>query len=170
MDLFLDGYAARRLDFGCIVFDQTKVDHRRFNQGDKDKGFFKFLYQHYNKHRRSFGDVSTYRCFHGNRDTAYDLKEMRSILNSAATGSVGFPISPYLMVEFAEVRRTNLLQMTDLLIGCVGHAMNGRGVGRPNAPKTRLSEHLRREGPADFLTKETELPDRGFSIWHFELG
>lgn len=169
VDLFLDGYASRRLDFGCIVFDQRKFDHVKFNDGDAEKGFFKFLFQHYNKHRRSFGHEACFRCFHGNKDTSYDMRELRRALNNMASLEFGARIAPYRLVELAEVRRTNMLQLADLLLGCVGHAMHGRGLMNPDAPKARLAEYLRTECPVDALNRPTTSPDRGFSIWHFDL-
>lgn len=170
IDLFLEGYASRRIDFNCIVFDQTKVDHAGYNECDPELGFFKFLYQHYNKHRRMYGPESFYRCFHGNRTTKYDMREMRKVLNNSASQDAGYRVSPYKVVEFREVRETNLLQMADLLIGAVGFEMHEKGRVRPDGAKARLSSYLRRECPRESLALPTTPPDRGFSIWHFELG
>jgi hypothetical protein len=168
IDLFFEAQADRRLDFSCIVFDQTKVRHSRFNDGDSEKGFFKFLFQHYNKHRRSYGARATYRCFHGNRHTTYDLREMRKVLNNTATLESGLPVAPFATVDFAEVRRTNLLQMVDLIAGSVGHATNGKGKDS-SKPKSQLTEYVRQKAPIASLATPTEGLDWGFSIWHFEL-
>ncbi len=170
IDVFLEGNASRKLDFNCIVFDQTKVKHGVFNENDPDLGFFKFLYQHYNKHRRMFGHASSYRCFHGNRETAYDMNEMRKVLNNAASQDADYGVAPYKIVEFRKVKETNLLQMADLLIGAVGFEIHEKGLVRPDSPKARLAAYLRKECPCDSLAVPTKQPDRGFSIWHFELG
>jgi hypothetical protein len=45
LDYFLTLNTADQLHFKCIVLDTHQFDHRRFNAGDTEIGFYKFYYQ-----------------------------------------------------------------------------------------------------------------------------
>lgn len=169
VDLFYQMQGEREIDFACIVFDKRKVDHAKHNENDPEKGFFKFLYQHHLSHSKRLGPERTYRCFHGNMTTRYDLRELRRCLN-AGCPKRGLKIyQPYAQVEFRSVKNTRLLQMADLLIGAVGYITNGKQRLAPFAPKSELALYIEEKSPVQSLAEPTRYPDWGFDIWHFRL-
>lgn len=167
---FFRWHEDRLLDFSCIAFDTRKVDHSKHSADNPDSGFFKFLYQHHLAHQRRYKPTSTFRCFHGNMDTRYDLRELKRCLN-AGTPKRGLRIfHPYVQVEFAQVKGTRCLQLADVLIGAVGFAMNGRSADcAPDSPKAEIARFVEELAPVSSLAEPSSWPDWGFNIWHFKL-
>lgn len=159
----------RFLDFGCIIFDQRRVDHRKHNENDPEKGFFKFLYQHHLKWSRHFGRSATFRCFHGNMETGYDLNELRNCLNNSIKLTLPIIRIPYRQVDFMPVKRTRCSQIADLLIGAVGYACNGEFERNPDTPRAEVYRHIREKFGYPDWSQETEHRDYGFHIWRFRL-
>lgn len=159
----------RRIDFGCIIFDQRKVNHKKHNDGDPEKGFFKFLYQHHLKWHRHYQRHGEFRCFHGNMATKYDLVEMLRCLNNSVRCAPYIIRRPYKQFDFMPVNETRCLQVSDLLIGAVGFIANGGAVKHLGTPRHELAEHIRLSFCRNDLASDTEWPDRGFHIWNFQL-
>lgn len=159
----------RLVDFACIVFDSRKVDHQKHSAADPDSGFFKFVYQHHLAHQRRYKPTSTFRCFHGNMDTRYDMAELKRCLNGG-TPNRGLKIyQPYVQVEFAKVKDIRCLQLSDILIGGVGFITNDGFRRYPNSPKAEVARYIQELAPVPDLAQPTCWPDHGFAIWHFKL-
>lgn len=159
----------RRIDFGCIIFDQRKVNHKKHNDGDPEKGFFKFLYQHHLKWHRHYKPNGRFRCFHGNMSTKYDLVEMLRCLNNSVKSAPPTIYRPYLQFDFMPVNETRCLQVSDLLIGAVGFVANGGTVKHLGTPRHQIAEHVRQSFCLNDLAADTAWPDRGCHIWNFQL-
>lgn len=170
IDLFFYCHRERAIDFNCIVFDATKVDHDKYSNGDKEKGFFKFLYQHYLKHSRIYPPPARFRCYHGNKDTPYDLRELYSSLNASTRRHPRHMSGRYAEVKLRPVRTTPMLQMADVLIGSVGFYWNRKGDEAGTSAKFLVASKVAREAGLTTLATGTDHPiDEGFSIWPFEL-
>ncbi|WP_245503138.1 DUF3800 domain-containing protein [Rhizobium ruizarguesonis] len=169
IDVIADHIAARKVDFGCIIFDKTKVDHKRHNENDADKGFFKFLYQHHFKWYRHYKKSGLFRCFHGNMDTKYDVAEMLRCLNNSVPVSLPAVRRPFLQFDFAEVRKTRCSQIADLMIGAVGFAANGGPSKREGTAKADIYDYMREAFACPDFCLDTSYPDIGFHIWNFKL-
>ena len=168
-DLLFGLIAQREVDFSCIVFDKSKVDHATYNENNPEKGFFKFLYQHHLSHVKRYGSDCTMRCFHGNMKTKYDLSELKRCLNGGTPRKGLKVFQPYVQVEFKPVRDYRLLQLSDLMIGAVGYITNGKQRLRPFSVRTELALYAQEHCPVGSLSEPTLKPDWGFDIWHFRL-
>ncbi|MBO0334452.1 DUF3800 domain-containing protein [Sneathiella sp. CAU 1612] len=153
------------IDFSCVVFEKGKINHARYNENDPETGFFKFLYQHHLKSQRQYGRHCKMRGFHGNMETRYDLNELKRCLNASVKG----PHTPWKQVEFKNVCETHCLQIADVMIGAVGYCINGKYERNPNSPKSIVAKYLEANSPVDSLSLQSSWPDKGFSIWRFEL-
>lgn len=169
LDEFFALNRSRIVDFSCIVFEHSRVNHRRYSPQNPDAGFFKFLYQHHAAHARRYKPTSTFRVFHGNMETRYDLNELKRCLNAGAPKRGLTLFAPYAQVEFLRVSETKCLQVADLLIGTVGCILNGKHAGKPDSPKAQISRYVELNAPITSLANPTCWPDWGFNIWHFEL-
>ncbi|EKF20110.1 hypothetical protein NA2_04951 [Nitratireductor pacificus pht-3B] len=169
IDLVAEWRYARRLDFGCIVFDSRKIDHDKYNESDPEKGFFKFLYQHHLKWSRHYGKSAKFRCFHGNMETGYDLSELHKCLNNSIKITLPVMRRPYIQVDFLPVKQTRCMQVADLLIGAVGYACNGKFESEPSTPRAEVYRYMKHVFAWPDWSAETVWPEFGFHIWHFRL-
>lgn len=172
IDEFLAWRADRRVDFNCIVFERSKINHRKHNESDPEKGFFKFLYQHHLCHSRfwRYGPEVTFRCYHGNMETGYDIAELKRCLNGGAPKKGLRVFKPYKIVDFMPVKKTNCLQISDILIGATGYVLNGKVESSPDSYRTAMAKYVQANCPVPTLAGDTDWPDFGFSIWNFPLG
>jgi hypothetical protein len=169
IDLFFKMNSDQEMDFSCIVFDRRKIDHKKHSANDPEKGFFKFVYQHHLSHVRRYGVESSFRCFHGNMDTKYNMSELKRCLNGGSPKRGLKIFNPYVQVEFSKVKSTRCLQVADLLIGAVGYITNQKHLSSPLSAKTELAEYVQQKAPIPHLGQPTARSDWGFGIWHFRL-
>lgn len=108
------------LSFRCLVVDKRRLDHDRFNHGDVELGFYKLYYQllvHW------LAPGSAYRIY---LDWQQNCERgrfvtLRTILATKLSGRARVE-----SLEPVESHAVELVQLTDLLIGAVGYAWNGR--------------------------------------------
>jgi len=172
IDEFLGWQIEKRVDFNCVVFERSRINHRKHSENDPETGFFKFLYQHHLSHSRfwRYGPDVTFRCYHGNMETGYDIAELKRCLNGGAPKRGMTIFHPYTVVDFMPVKATNCLQVSDILIGATGYILNGKDKSAPDSYRTEVARYLEANSPIRSLSEETRWPDFGFSIWHFPLG
>lgn len=108
------------LSFRCIVIDRTTLDHDRFNDGDKELGFYKLYYQllvHWLEPRESY---YLYLDWQQNSDRSC-FANLREILKRKLSGRAHI-----VCLEPVDSEKQPLTQLVDLLIGAVGYQWNGR--------------------------------------------
>ena len=118
LDLFL---RTPDLQFRCVVVDRTVLDDETYNAGDQELGFYKLYYQmlvHW------LSPQCKYWIYLDSQNTREKgrFATLRDILRRRLTGR-----AQIVSMEPAESSELELMQLTDLLIGAVGYAFNGRG-------------------------------------------
>ncbi|MDQ0320006.1 hypothetical protein QO002_002144 [Pararhizobium capsulatum DSM 1112] len=112
------------LEFHCLVVDTTKRKEHVFNQGDKEIGFNKEVYQLLHKCARLYPEPM----FHvhaDHRDTPSSLDELQTILNAGRKKKGDTRHQPFRRVHFRNSKDVHCLQVVDLLLGAVTHRLNG---------------------------------------------
>jgi hypothetical protein len=150
--------------FHSLFVDTTQLDHHRFNQGDKEIGFNKEIYQLAMKVSRVYGD----RLFHlypDYRDTTQRPDDLRLMLNRGCRKRGDTRDWPFRRCQFRDSSKTLALQLTDVVIGAIAYQLNGHSKAAGASPaKVELSEYvLNRAGIAD-ITKGTARVSR-FTVW-----
>ncbi len=158
------------LYFHAVVFDAHAIDHRTYSDGDSETGFYKFVYQSMFSHVQRYMEPRILRCIHGRRDTKYDLRTLTDALNNGAVKHHGCHHRPYFLVQHADVSKSPLLQLADVLIGAVGHIWNNKHIKHPLHPHTTLALHLQRECPVRSIGERTPPQVPHFDIWQFRMG
>ena len=130
--------------------------------------FNKFLYQSMFSNWRRYPNAAVLRCFHGNRESPYNLSDLRNMLNNTVTGAEWGETGPFREVKYMDVRSTGPLQLADMLLGAVGSFWNTK---KPvtSAAKLELARAFECECPADTLRKRTPPQKIHFDIWEFKL-
>lgn len=165
-----------QIDFRCVVLDTHALDYKGYHEGDKELGFYKFLYfflsrnieKDYKYHyirtpcqifidrRRKEGDVEV-----GRLDT------LKSILNNRLDDSCPEVVAPCVKnVEATDSKASPEIQIIDVIVGAVGYAWEGF---QTSQAKLELIKHIE-ELFGLRLNKETPYLTERINIWKFKLG
>ena len=165
---FFDHPALLAAHFHCLVVDTHQQDHRKHNDGSREVGFNKEIYQLAIKFARLYPE----RLFHlypDYRDTNQTPDDLRLILNRGRAKKGDKRDWPFRRCHFRDSKTTPLLQLVDLLTGSVAWCVNGHGQA-PDASevKVRTSRYvLKRAGVTD-CSRSTSTTGK-FTIWHRQL-
>lgn len=162
-----------RLHFVTMILDTAQFDHRTYNQGDRELGFYKFYYQlllhGFGRYCTNPGSEAIH-VFLDYRTSSYKLSELRRFLNIGMRKKTGKWNDVFLTVEPRDSKKTELLQMTDLLAGAIGYQKNGYHLlAGANSAKVALSEYIAKKAGCSDLCSDTPFRQQRFRIWNFLL-
>jgi hypothetical protein len=155
------------IDFHSIIVDTTKQKHAIFNQGSREIGFNKEIYQLVMKCGRIYNTL--FHIYPDYRDTNQRPEELRLILNRGARKTGDKRDWPYRRLQFRDSKATILLQLADILSGALAYHLNGHRLVQNASPaKCTLSDHILQSAGIQNVFRGT--PIRGkFTVWHRQL-
>jgi hypothetical protein len=163
-----------RMRFHALVVDTHLVDHRAFNGGDTEMGFYKFYYQLL---LHSFGGkylrgATEDRCdvFLDRRNTKYKLETLRGCLNGGMRKRYRVSSDPFKTIEPRDSHDVDLLQIVDIVAGAIGYQKNGLHLlpGAKDA-KVELARYIAEKAALPNLSDGTPAEKYTFTIWNFRL-
>jgi hypothetical protein len=163
------------LHFRCIIIDNHLINHHKYNQGNKEQGFYKFYYQlllhcfakpYYRKEDRTRFIVHP-----DSRVSKYSLAELKVILNNGFNKYSGMAgTNPFVSVEAANSKHFDLAQINDILLGAIGFQKNGYHLlGESRKAKIDLAAYIAQKAGLDALCDDTRWGWHRFTIWNFRL-
>jgi len=159
------------LHFKSIVIDTSQIDYKKYHKGDRELGFYKFMYQFL---LHQFGpyarDDCRYLIFLHRRTTTYKLSTLYTILNRGLRKRFGLKRDVVVKIEPRAARGCELLQVADVIMGAIGYHWNGCHT-RSSAKRAKvlLAEYIAEKAGLVSLAQETPRRQREFSIWFFKL-
>lgn len=170
VDLFFS--FSRVINFRCMVLDTSLIDHETYSGGDRELGFYKFMYQFLVHSLRRYiqpGERALVRL--DRRVTTYKLSDLAAVLNAGLKRYL--PKMDYAPVRSIEPRQcsgSDLLQIADVLLGAVGFQWNAyHARSEAKRAKVLLAEHIANRANLVSLTQATPRGKADFSIWPFRL-
>jgi len=168
VDLYFDLTAADMLHFHALVIDTSLLDHWRFNQGDGEIGFSKFVFQLLLKFSRVYGRSIKFDAYLDSRVTRHPLGPVRDMLNFQASKKYGMDHFPYRRLHFLDSKQSAMIQLTDILVGAIGYCTNGKDNPSISIPKSALAKHICMRAGLRSLALQTPATGR-FTIWHMRM-
>ena len=174
LDYFLTLNTANQVHFKSIVLDTHQFDHRRFNAGDAEIGFYKFYYQLL---LHCFGgpDCSPttparFIVFLDQRTSRFSLRELRQILNYGMASKFGVRSNPFVAITPLDSKTSVFVQVVDVVSGAVGYHWNQLHLV-PGASEARceLAAYLAHRLGFKDLATETAYSMQRFKIWKMRL-
>lgn len=165
---FFDAPAFKAAHFHCLFVDTFAQNHREHNEGSREIGFNKEIYQLASKFARLYPE-HLFHLYPDFRDTDQRPEELRLILNRGRRKKGDKRDWPFRRCHFRDSKQTPILQLVDLLMGAVAWNLNGHchAVGASEA-KTKLARYiLGRAGVAD-CSRGTAMSGK-FTIWERQL-
>lgn len=178
--LFVDHFFALNTrdsaHFHSLILDSHQFNHRKFNEGNKDLGYYKFLYQlllhsfgkYYCKNKR--GEACKLIVHPDERSSNYPLERLKTTLNFAMAKKYGVKTNPFVSIEPQDSKKADLAQLNDILIGAVGFQKNGLDlVAGARQSKIDLASYIRKRAGLSSLKDSTGIGWKRFEIWNFKL-
>jgi Protein of unknown function (DUF3800) len=154
--------------FHSLVVNTHHLDNKRFNDGNREVGFNKEIYQLAMK----FGKLYPGKLFHvypDRRKTNQEPNELRLILNRGCAKGGDKRDWPFRRCQFRDSDKTPALQLVDILTGAIAFDLNGHAKAANASPaKRELSEYIL--GCASIRSAHAGTARTGrFTIWHRQL-
>ena len=169
VDVFFNNrYRLRPLEFHTLVVDMHRVRDRDFNQGSREVGFNKEIFQLCNKFARLHGERYFY-AYLDSRTTKSTTEELRLILNRYRASHGDGRDWPFRRIHFRDSSKLQSLQLVDVLLGALAYQVNGHHEAADASPaKVELSRHVLER--AGIVNPMIDTPIRGkFTVWHRRL-
>lgn len=146
------------------------MNHRLYNEGDKEIGFNKMLFQLLYKLVREYRSRPRFYAFLDERTTKHTPDRLRTMLNAKAARDLKIVHNPYRVCRFRKSHDVRLIQLADVLTGAIGYKVNGQET-RADAARCKLDllDHITSAAGVSSLAKPTQWPANGFDIWHIDL-
>lgn len=155
-------------DFHSSVVDTHQIDHGRYNQGSREIGFNKEIYQLASKFARLYPD-RLFHCYPDERPTNQLPSDLRDILNHGRRKTGDKRDWPFRRCHFRCSKQTPLLQLTDLLTGAIAYHLNGHiGAADASPAKQELARFVMDRAGVGDPTCDTKMRGK-FTIWHRQM-
>lgn len=165
VDCFFDAAEFQACHFHSLVVDMTLVDNARFNQGSKEVGFNKEIYQLATKFAKLYPTVFLH-LYPDYRDTNQRPDDLRNILNHGRHKARDRRDWPFRRCQFRQSDETPLLQLVDILLGATAYGKNEHyAAENASQPKLDLARHIMRKAGIRKMGIDTARAGK-FTIWH----
>ncbi|MEZ2410508.1 DUF3800 domain-containing protein [Bosea sp. RCC_152_1] len=156
------------IQFHSIIIDTSKIKDGSYNDGSREIGFNKEIYQLLLKvFRLNSGKLMN--VYLDSRNTPIPLTDLKSVLNNGARRYRRDADWPFRRVQFKESHTCNCLQIVDILLGAVAFHVNGHRQKEGASPhKCDLSDQILRLARVRDPSRDTGMAGR-FTIWHRQL-
>lgn len=168
VDAFFDLSARDIAHFHCVIVDMSKFNNQKFNDGDREIGFSKMMFQLLAK----FGRIYKQRLYVylDSRTTRQSLDDLRFMLNRYVAKRYGLPDWPYRRVVFRDSKESDVIQLNDILLGAMAWIKNGHGDREgASVAKNDLARHVLERANLSSLDHDTTWGQNRFSVWNFRL-
>ena len=168
-DLALFLLSEHIIDFTAVVISRKEVKHHRFNEGDGEVGFQKFLSELFLAYPRKYRRPAVLRCFHGQRDSKFTTENIRSILNARAEKKHGLGYLPFTRYEYLDPSQSPMHQLNDFILGATSWHWNPGMRQIPDSPKSTMARLFQQQVGYAMLNAETPASAPHFDIWKLKL-
>lgn len=162
---FSDFQCAHRIEFHSLFVDTSKIRDLSFNQGSREIGFNKEIYQICMK----FARLHTSRLFHvylDKRETNSSTEELRLILNRGVRKNGDTRDWPYRRVHFRDSKNSQCIQLVDVMLGAISYHINAHRLAPDaGAAKCELSDYIINEKAKIRLAVNGTARAGKFTIW-----
>lgn len=169
VDVFFDNPLPDRLEFHSLTVDTHALNDKVFNDGSREIGFNKEIFQLCSKFARLYPNVPTFHVYADKRQSSQGLDELRLILNRGRKKKGDPRDWPFRRVHYRDGNDSQEIQLVDVLLGSIGFRLNGHDAA-PNASpaKAELCTHIMDRAGIKNVFWDTATAGK-FTIWHRRL-
>jgi len=174
IDIFFNALENNVMRFHSVILDRHQIDNSKYNNGNKEVGFYKFFYQlllhGFGKKYCNADEATRLIVYMDYRNTKYPLKNLKDYLNVGMANKFWVLNSPFRNIEPLDSKSSDVMQLNDILIGAIGYEKNGYHL-KPNASEAKkaLCIYIAEKAGLKVLFNTTPRTHYKFSIWNFRL-
>ena len=140
---FMQMRVERLVRYRCLTIEKSKLDHRKFSDGDRDLTLTKFIFTHVYEFARQFAPSSRFCVFIDERETKHTADRMLHTLNNKWKSEFEAEEVPFKTVKFVSSQASRLIQITDVITGAIAYQTNGwHEKQSPAKHKVALMRHV----------------------------
>ncbi len=124
------------LSFNCIVVDTYILDHKTYNRGDEELGFYKF-YHLVVRHNLNFRNLYWLYTDERHNRKSYRLSTLRLTTNNWWKKKAH--VEPLRNIEPRSSKDEDFIQLADILLGAIAYEWNGYS---SSVPKLELARYI----------------------------
>jgi hypothetical protein len=167
-DVFFGAAERDLVSFTSLWVNKSTFNHRTYNAGSPDIGFNKMVYQLLlHKVGKVWGDSYRITVKLDHRSTKHDPNDLSGMLNHDLRRK-GIETFPFKRIEFRDSKKSELIQLNDLLIGALGchhNPMEGRAVHKLELAKHILTQARQTCAPKTIYGWHATT----FKVWEFRF-
>lgn len=166
IDAFFDR-AFSGCHFHSLVVESAKQNHSAFNQGSREIGFNKELFQLARKFARLY--PNRFHVYPDQRTTTQKLDDLRVMLNRSVHKKEPHRDWPYRRVQFRDSAATLGLQLADIMSGAIAYRLNKHHQASGASPaKCELATYILGKANVNDVHRDTSMSGK-FTIWQRKL-
>lgn len=167
-DVFFDPPWSHLVQFHSLVVDTWQQNHKKFNEGNREVGFNKEIYQIIQKYRKLYPNC-VFHIYPDERKTPQSTEELCTIVNNGAKKVGDERLLPFRRIHFRASHDCQLLQLTDVLLGALAYIHNGHDQA-PNASESKkeLAAYILSHAGIRDVFQDTAMRGK-YTIWHRQL-
>jgi hypothetical protein len=159
----------------------TKVSDRKLDQyerfidyffalNDTDKLYYQLLLHCFGKIYCRKGEDDRFIVHLDYRTTTYSLNTLKIVLNRGMQKKFEIDSNPFVSIEPRNSKKSELIQMNDILLGAIGFQKNGYDLlSGARKAKKKLSQYIATGAGLKDLKNNTLWGRVQFTIWNFKL-
>ena len=156
------------LQFHSLFVDTSKINDHRFNDGSRDVGFNKEVYQLGMKIGRLYPQA-LFHTYLDERSTKSRPEDLRDLLNFGLRKNLPDRDFPFRRVHFRNSSKCQCLQVVDVVLGGLAYHINGhRHVADASPAKCELSDYILAAARIRDVHQGTNRTG-SFTVWHRQL-
>ena len=163
-----------KLHFHSIIIDNHQVNYKKFSKGNKELGFYKFYYnlllhcfgKNYCRHEEN----NRFIVHMDYRNSSYSLGTLKVVLNRGMNKKFSVSSNPFVSIEPRDSRKSELIQVNDIILGAIGFQKNGYDLLAPTRKsKKELVKYIAEQAGLTNLKQNSPWGNKRFTIWNFRL-
>jgi len=170
VDVFFSVADEKIIAFKSVVFDTSQIDYKKHFGGDKELGFYTFMYEFLQQKfgKYAVSDEHKLLVFLDERSSSYSLSELKSTLNEGIRKHYGRKVDVVRNIEPISSHKSDILQLADVLMGAVGYHYNDcHQQSNASAAKKELADYIAGKLSLGELAQETLQGKEDFEIWQY---
>lgn len=164
------------LHFHCLILDTHQINHKKYNNGNADLGFYKFYYQLLlHSFGRNYCAISSGKaeslvvCL-DEKSSKYSLSELKRVLNNGINKKHGISTNPFKSVEPLDSKRSDVMQIADIIMGAIGYQKNGfHLLSNSSEAKKELANYIAKKVGVETLGNNSSYHVVRFKTWNFKF-